>query len=259
MMDVRTDLDGLTISLEPGLTTTVDLARRMLVGRVITNKSLNKLAVKQAAMKAWGNPQGLQVGNLNQNTFTFTFPTSLTANNILAEGPWNVMGNLLSLQNWDPKLSASEVKFNLVQFWVQFHDLPMEFMTDANVRKLASVVGEPLELEDPKVDGCLLRTYYRARVLLNVENALVTGFWVPRQHLPKAWVSVKYEKLQGLCFKCGIFGHEQTTCKKNKAMSVNNPSYPRYSLALSVPPCRSLSNLQASSMMRNASEKSSSA
>lgn len=213
LMESNADQDGLTIMLEPDPSSNAELAQRMLVGRVITNKALNKYAVKQTIVKAWGSPQGLQVGDLSPNTFIFTFTTAKEVNKIMADGPWSVMGNLLSLQFWNPQISASELRFNLVPYWTQFHDLPMEFMSDANVKKLVAGMGELLELEDPRVNGCLLRPFYRARVLLNVEKALITGFWVPRQNLPKAWVSVKYERLQGLCFKCGILGHEQTTFK----------------------------------------------
>lgn len=211
LLEESPDLDELTIALEPDPETKVDLAQRMLVGRIFTYKVLNKLAVKQTIVRAWGNLQDLQVGDLNLNTFLFTFSDANLATRILAEGPWNIMGNLLSLQFWDPQISMAEVHFNLVPFWTQFHGLPMEFMSLTNVSKLAAAVGNLLEIEDPKMKGCLLRTYYRARILLNVEKPLTTGFWVPRQNLPKAWVSVKYEKLQGLCFKCGTIGHEQVS------------------------------------------------
>lgn len=58
------------------------------------------------------------------------------------------------------------------------------------------------------------------------------GCWVPRNNLPKVWISFKYEKLQDLCFNCGVIGHEQRFCKEDK----ETPS--RYGQRLSVPPAK---------------------
>lgn len=69
-------------------------------------------------------------------------------------------------------------------------------------------MGEVLEIEDPLIEGKIIRPFIRARVGINIKEPLLTWCWVPRRNLPKIWVSIKYERLQDLCFKCGIIGHE---------------------------------------------------
>ncbi|KAJ1411093.1 Endonuclease/exonuclease/phosphatase superfamily [Sesbania bispinosa] len=65
------------------------------------------------------------------------------------------------------------------------------------------------EVENPKVEGRLLRTFIRARALINVKNPLVTGCWVPRRDLPKVVSSL-------------------------------DGNVPKYSAKLSVPPAKSI-------------------
>lgn len=50
-----------------------------------------------------------------------------------------------------------ELDFNRISFWVQIHGLPLGAMNVKNATKLMTVVGEVLEVEDPMVDGNLLR------------------------------------------------------------------------------------------------------
>lgn len=80
-------------------------------------------------------------------------------------------------------------------------------------------MGVVIEIEDPWVNGKLIRTFVHAIVVINILNPLSTGCWVPRQNLLRIWVWIKYERLQDLCFNCGIMGHEQKNCKKEKVVS----------------------------------------
>ena len=68
-------------------------------------------------------------------------------------------------------------------------------MNTTNVHKAAALLGKVMMVENPEVNGTLLRSFYRARVRLNIRRPFTTGFWVPRRELPKAWVYLRYEKL----------------------------------------------------------------
>lgn len=108
-----------------------------------------------------------------------------------------------------------------------------------------SALGEVLEVEDPMVDGNLLRSFMRVRVCFNVNNPLPTGCWVQRRDLPKLWAFFRYEKLQDLCYNCGIVGHEQKECEKERKMAVLDSESPRYGPGLSVPIAKSLEEIVA--------------
>lgn len=153
------------------------------------------------------------------------------------------MGHLLSLQYWIPEVAVYEIEFSVVPFWVQLHGLPLGTMTTKNAVKLMEQLGEIVEVENPLIEGQLLRSFMRVRVQLDITQPLVTGCWVPRKDLPKVWIVFKYEKLMDVCFKCGVIGHEQKYCKKERAMSTFSTDVPKYGPTLGVSLAKSLAEV----------------
>lgn len=201
-------IDGATLDLQPEEENSLELAKRTLIGKILTDKAINKNVMKSMLLKAWNIQTGVQMTDMGINVLLFTFKEEETTKRVYEEGPWNVMGNMLSLQQWAPKLSVLEIRFNVMAFWIQVHGLPLDVMNPSNAAKIASQIGETIAVENPEVDGKLLRPFIRVKVFVNTSQPLPTGFWVPRKCLPKTWVFLKYEKLQGFCFKCGKIGHE---------------------------------------------------
>lgn len=225
-------LDDFTIQLEEEGNNSVQQAQRTLVGKVLSEKSLNRGAIKHILSKAWGEPENLQMSDVGMNLFMFIFKEPEEAQVVLKNCPWYVMNKLLSLQQWTPQAVIKEIDFSKALFWVQVHGLPVEFMNPKNATKILSHLGSLEEVEQMRHEEQLVRHFIRARICINIQHPLSTGCWVPRNNLPKVWISFKYEKLQDLCFNCGVIGHEQRFCKEDK----ETPS--RYGQRLSVPPAK---------------------
>ncbi|KAJ1433128.1 hypothetical protein SESBI_06350 [Sesbania bispinosa] len=183
---ILSSMEGLELLLEPDGVQSLRAAQRMLVGRLITDKSPNKMAAKEILTKACSFTEELTITDLGPNVFLFNFKTAKDARRALDGGPWYVMGCLLSLQCWIPEASVHEVNFDFVGFWVQFHGLPLEFMTTSNAVKVAKLLGDIVAIESPFVENHLLRSFLRVRVRINIKKPMVTGFWLPRKDLPKA-------------------------------------------------------------------------
>lgn len=234
-------LDELTIQLEEeGDDVNLLQAQRTLVGKVQTNRSLNRGAIKHILSKAWGDPEGLSISDVGMNLFMFIFKKKEEAHEVIRKGPWYVMGKLISMQRWTHHAVMKEIDFSKVGFWVQVHGLPVEYMKVQNAEKILNQMGKLEEIENMFVEEQLVRYFVRARLRIDVSQPLSTGCWIPRRNLPKVWVSIKYEKLQDLCFNCGVIGHEQMGCKKEKEMSSLKGDIPRYGAYLSVPPAKEL-------------------
>lgn len=68
-------------------------------------------------------------------------------------------------------------------------------MTTANVVKLMARVREVIKVENPLVEGILLRSYMRVRCYVDITKPITTGVWIPRKDLPNTWIAFRYEKL----------------------------------------------------------------
>ncbi|KAJ1396214.1 Zinc finger, CCHC-type [Sesbania bispinosa] len=200
-----------TIKLESDTIQSSLLAKRSLLGRILSQKPLNR--DKKEALE------------------------------IIKKGAWFIMGFLLSLQFWVPEAAIYEVDFDHISFWIQIHGLPLEVMNTGNAAKIIGKIGDVLEVENPEVEGKLLRTFVRVRARVNIKKPLVTGCWVPRKNLPKVWIMFKYERLQGLCFNCGVIGHEQKSCSHAQVMPHLDNRNPKYSSKLGVAPARPILQL----------------
>lgn len=241
----KEDLDASLVPLEANEEKSSQLAERSLAGRIITSKPLNRGVVKAILHKAWGEPTGMQISDMGINMYLFTFSTTKEAQDVLNRSPWFVMNHLLNLQKWNPAASIYEINFGVAPFWVQMHGLPLEFMKFKNAVTLANRIGNIIEVEDPFMNGNLLRTFFRVRVSINIKKAIPTGCWVPHKGLPNAWVVFRYERMQDICYNCGILGHDQRGCKNEKVMASHDNKLPRYDSNLGVPPARPLAIIVA--------------
>lgn len=222
-----------------------EFAQRTLVGKILFAKVLNKAAAKSIIAKAWGEPDRLKVVDMGPNIYMFTFKNKMETQEILRRGPWYIMNHLISLQYWIPEVSAYEVDYTGVSFWVQLHGMPLGTMTCKNATQVMERFGEVREVENSLVDGNLYRDFMRVRVLLNVLKPLPVGCWIPRKDLPKTWIVFRFERLQDLCYKCGILGHDFRSCHKVWSMMGPNKDVHRFGPELAAPPARPLSSIAA--------------
>lgn len=245
----RVVLDEIPILLEEDVNR-IDQVQHALVGKVIADRPLNKAAIKNMLLKAWGDIEDVQISDVGLNLFLFTFNKEEESQRIFAKAPWFVMNKLISLQRWNAHVSMNELRYNKVQFWVQIQGLPLEFLTVQSADKILSMIGEIQEIENPMVEGKIIRHFIRARVEIDIQHPLSTGCWVPRRNMSRIWVCIKYERLQDLCFKCGVIGHEQKNCLKEKVMSSLRSDVQRYGPRVGVAPAKSIKFILAEQVRR---------
>lgn len=67
-----------------------------------------------------------------------------------------------------------EIDFSKCPFCIQFHDLPLEGMYVENAMALGSFIGEVVMVENPRKGDLLVRSFLRARVMVDLNKPLVT-------------------------------------------------------------------------------------
>ncbi|KAJ1390976.1 Zinc finger, CCHC-type [Sesbania bispinosa] len=242
-------IEGDVLSLEPENQDSHLLGKYTLIGKIISRKLINKTTTKTMILKGWGAIDKVSISDIGPNKFLFHFTDEDLMKRIIREAPWNVLGNHLNIQPWNPELSIEEVSFNLSPFWIQIHGLPIEMMTVKNASSIGSKLGSILRVENPMVEGHLLRSFFRVKVLINISKSFITGFWLPRKNLPRTWIKIKYEKLMDFCYNCGKIGHDNKVCNSEVAMSLVNPNLPRFSSGIGVPFAPSLESIVAGNVL----------
>lgn len=67
------------------------------------------------------------------------------------------------------------------------------------------------------------KRFIRIQVKIELNRPLIPSIFLPRHNLPHLWISLIYEKLVDVCYRCGIIGHESYTCQ-GKFSSSETPS-----------------------------------
>ncbi|XP_072087137.1 uncharacterized protein [Arachis hypogaea] len=148
----------------------------------------SRSATSGTNMRIWGNPPGVAVTEIGLKKLLFSFKDRKKGLQILQNGPWNVRGNLINLRLWTEGESVFEVNHDFMEFWVQVHGIPVDYMSKETAIHIGNMLGVVAEVENPKVDGVLRRSFLRIIVSINIQKALPTGFWLAKEKSSNLWV-----------------------------------------------------------------------
>ncbi|KAK3031962.1 hypothetical protein RJ639_037123 [Escallonia herrerae] len=206
-------LEPLSLESDPNLPNPAQPC--MIVGKIISDKALNKTGVKNTILKAWNPPSGLKI--LEQDDrILFTFNNSQDLQRVLDRRPWSIMGTHLILQPWPPDKTLQEVSLVYSPFWVRIYGLPPNKMTKKNAIIIGNRIGSLLEIEESKNGRIGEKGFMRLKVNINIEAAFPRGFALKREKENDTWIQFRYEKLPDFCFGCGHLGHVQKWCHRPK-------------------------------------------
>ncbi|KAK1693801.1 hypothetical protein QYE76_010498 [Lolium multiflorum] len=161
---------------------------------------------------AWGNPRGLRIKPAGDNVFLADFANKADRDWVQAGTPWMV-GNrhAVLLQDYDPRLRPSDVRFDSMSIWTRILDLPFGWMNNKKGLKIAKIIDKHCSVD---VDGFgeASGTFLRARVAILIDQPLRRWVTIRRDGHDERF-NLQYEKLQFYCFSCGLIGHGELECK----------------------------------------------
>ncbi|KAK7835487.1 uncharacterized protein CFP56_023490 [Quercus suber] len=182
-----------------------------LVGRFLTNKSFNQRAAKTVLRSVWKMGSDVRIVDVGDGVFQFKFSMESQLKWVLANGPWSFEDHPLVLCRWERGMTATSVQFNSIPMWVQMWGLPFDLLSEEVGRDIGNGLGTVVEV-DLKAFSSDQARFLRVRVELPLEKPLRRGGVVASPEGDKICIGFKYERLVGLCFKCGRIGHEARVC-----------------------------------------------
>ena len=188
-----------------------------LIGRFLTTKSINSRVAKSLLRSVWKFGQDLRISDVGDGLFQFKFTMDSQIEWVLNNDPWSFDGHILLLRRWEKGMTAYSVNFTHISFWVKIWGLPFDLMNVEVGRDIGGGIGNVLEVDCKAITSDQAR-FLRVRVEVPLSKPLRRGAPILSPDGDTVWVAFQYERLQGLCFNCGILGHELKTCTRPISM-----------------------------------------
>ncbi|KAL9431631.1 hypothetical protein AB3S75_026765 [Citrus x aurantiifolia] len=126
-----------------------------LVGKVLTNKSVNKEGLKIALQQAWQNKREVKVESLGDNVFMFKFGAEIDKKKAITGGPWHFAMALIVFTEPKGIGDLAKQSFTHVSFWVQRQNVPIICMDRETISELGEAIGKVEEVENDANGDCM--------------------------------------------------------------------------------------------------------
>ena len=194
-----------------GLRLTIDEAapELTLAAKCLTKRALNIEAIANTFNPLWRSKNRFKVTKEDYHIVLFTFDNE-EMEKILSTEPWSFDKHLMILQRYEKDIDLCDMNFNMVNFWIQVHDIPVRFRTQKVAEKIYEAIGTMSRPEgNIEVEG---DGFVRVRVMVDISKPLCPGRVISLESGRELWVSFKYECLPNLCYWCGCLTHTNRDC-----------------------------------------------
>ncbi|MCH81083.1 hypothetical protein A2U01_0001862 [Trifolium medium] len=197
-MEGSVNMEGLTFTHEEG-GVTVNLAQHQavneildhcLVGKFLADRPVRTHIMKERLANLCRPVKGVMITPIESNRFLFQFFHNLDMGRVISDGPWSFDNFMLALRKVYPGEDPLTVPLNIVEMWVQIHNLPYGFMCKAIGELIGSYLGNFLEYDEDNNWGPW-RKYMRIKVALDV-NVPLKKDWAIRKD-GGDWVKVMFK------------------------------------------------------------------
>lgn len=187
-------------------------AENLLIGKLLTDKSYSKKALKNVIRHLCNVQKGLEINELQDSMLKFCFGSKEEKKKVLDNEPWLFDKALLSLS--DPTDASPDVpgQFTSARFWTQIHGL----LLLATMKKMGEIIRSKVKTVlkvDTNRKGRIRDSFIRVRTLLDILKTLRRGMPVQLgSNAENIWCEIKFERQSIFCFHCGLIGHQWERC-----------------------------------------------
>ncbi|XP_027152214.1 uncharacterized protein LOC113752292 [Coffea eugenioides] len=126
-------------------------------------------------------------------------------------GPWILDNQILVMKKWTEGIEEDDQAFRIAPLWLQVWNLPVHWLLKDVGRKIGLVFKGVREVIVPQIGGKEGR-HLKLLVDADISRPLMRGTTVQLNGTIK-WLSFRYERCPDFCYKCGIVGHSERSCK----------------------------------------------
>jgi hypothetical protein len=202
-----------------------EVGGKCLIGKVWTEKNVNKEAFKSVFSTIWRTVGAVKFKELRDNIWLFEFADENDKRRVMEGRPWSFDKQIVVLNDFDGSTKPSQMDFTRSPFWIQVQDMPLLCMN----KNVGTKIGESLgQLEDVDVagDGTGWGSCLWLRVTLDLMKPLDRGRALNLAG-KTSWVEFKYEKLPLFCFRCGCILHRPRGCPVPPSSRLNATENPK--------------------------------
>lgn len=183
-----------------------------IVGRLVADRYVSMETIKNTLLQSWRPVGNLTFKVLGDNLFLIEFQHGTDKKRVLEGRPWVLEGNLFLVEDYDWRISPTQLKFDKASFWVRMFNLPLACMGREVGRKIGSSMGVVEEIDTDK-DGVGWGEFLRVKILVDLYKPLARGRKMKLDG-NSILIAFKYERLPKFCFHCRVIRHGPEGCMK---------------------------------------------
>lgn len=154
--------------------------------KILSNKGINV----EHLPKIWGVEENVQLKKTGKNMYICKFKNRKTKRRVGDRG-------------------IKALDFRYVNFWVDFHNLPVVCLNRKYAIALANSIGAFVKMNEEEEEGRVWGETLRVKVKLEANKPLRRGTKVKVGSMAEEeWIPITIEKLPDFCYQCGT-GYEQ--------------------------------------------------
>lgn len=187
-----------------------------IVGKLLSERLVSKETIRSTLL-SWWRPKGtLTFKILGGNLFLIEFEEARDKARVLEGRPWDFEGYLFLVEDFDGRISPSELTFDRASFWVRMTNLPLACMEREVDFKLGASVGRVEEVDTDK-DGVGWGEFLRVKINIDLYKPLSRSRMIKFDGKSRL-VGFKFERLPKFCYHCGVICHGVEGCLKRSML-----------------------------------------
>lgn len=183
----------------------------VLIGRFLTDKNINFIAMQNVMASLWRPKEGMEVHDLGNYRYSFVFFHILDLQKVIEGGPWSFEQSMLLCHRLVDNEDPHALPLQEVDIWVELYDIPKGCISELVLKNIGDSFGCYIK-SDPMNFNNIWKDHLRIRVTMDITKPLKRRMKLKRDASNWNWINFKYERLGSFCFVCGKIGHSDRDC-----------------------------------------------